>query len=171
MHAVTVPGRLETVSIEPLVIIDGAHNPDGIEAAAAALDAFGQRDWVVIFAAMADKDVAAMIPTLGTFASSIITTAVDHERAADPVHLAELAGQRCWRCRSRPPPPSVKPWNLPAANLERMGRSWPSDPCTWPGRFAPKSSKIPPFVVESSLHWEIARPVRIIWSNPRSFRM
>ena len=89
--AVTVPGRLETVSIEPLVIIDGAHNPEGIEAAAAALDAFGQRDWVVIFAAMADKDVAAMIPTLGTFASSVITTAVGHERSANPTHLAELA--------------------------------------------------------------------------------
>lgn len=89
--AVTVPGRLETVSIEPLVIIDGAHNPEGIEAASDALQAFGDRDWIVIFGAMADKDVASMIPTLGTFATSVITTAVDHDRAADPQHLAELA--------------------------------------------------------------------------------
>ncbi len=89
--AVTVPGRLETVSIEPLVIIDGAHNPEGIEAASYALQAFGDRDWIVIFGAMADKDVASMIPTLGTFASAVITTAVENERAADPQHLAELA--------------------------------------------------------------------------------
>ena len=40
---------------------------------------------------MADKDVAAMIPTLGTFASSVITTAVGHERSANPTLLAELA--------------------------------------------------------------------------------
>ncbi|MBK5266468.1 MAG: bifunctional folylpolyglutamate synthase/dihydrofolate synthase [Acidimicrobiia bacterium] len=90
LAGLTVPGRLETVSVEPLIVIDGAHNPEGMEAAAAALDAFGPRDWVVIFGAMGDKDVASMVVPLGSFASHVITTAVDHERAADPVVLADL---------------------------------------------------------------------------------
>lgn len=90
LAGLTVPGRLETVSVEPLIVIDGAHNPEGMEAAAASLDAFGPRDWVVIFGAMGDKDVASMVASLGSFASHIITTAVDHQRAADPVVLADL---------------------------------------------------------------------------------
>lgn len=90
LAGLTVPGRLETVSVEPLIVIDGAHNPEGMEAAAAALDAFGSRDWVVIFGAMGDKDVASMVVPLGSFASHVITTAVDHARAADPVALADL---------------------------------------------------------------------------------
>jgi dihydrofolate synthase/folylpolyglutamate synthase len=90
LAGLTVPGRLETVSVEPLIVIDGAHNPEGMEAAAAALDAFGPRDWVVIFGAMGDKDVASMVVPLGSVASHVITTAVDHERAADPAVLADL---------------------------------------------------------------------------------
>jgi len=90
LAGLTVPGRLETVSVEPLIVIDGAHNPEGMEAAAAALDAFGPRDWVVIFGAMGDKDVASMVVPLGSVANHVITTAVDHERAADPAVLADL---------------------------------------------------------------------------------
>lgn len=88
--AVTVPGRLETVSVEPLIVIDGAHNPEGMEAAAASVEAYGDRDWIVIFGAMSDKDLPAMVVALGRFAGTIITTAVDHERAADPAVLTGL---------------------------------------------------------------------------------
>ena len=90
----TVPGRLETVRSEPLIVIDGAHNPAGMEAAAAALDdAFGDRDWTVVFAAMSDKSLEPMMQTIGSFADRVVTTAVDHPRAADPDQLASLVGQ------------------------------------------------------------------------------
>ena len=86
---VTVPGRLEAVSAEPLIVIDGAHNPQGMEAAVAGVEeAFGDRDWTVIFGVMGDKEIEAMLPSIASIASRVITTAVHSERAADPVSLA-----------------------------------------------------------------------------------
>jgi dihydrofolate synthase/folylpolyglutamate synthase len=52
-----VPGRMEVVQERPLVIIDGAHNPDKMRAAAAALQAaHGARRRVVVLALKSDKD-------------------------------------------------------------------------------------------------------------------
>ena len=60
------PGRMEVVRRDPLVLLDGAHNPEGSEALAAALaEEFPTTRWAVVFGAMADKDVPAMLALAG----------------------------------------------------------------------------------------------------------
>ncbi|MEZ5194751.1 MAG: Mur ligase family protein, partial [Nocardioides sp.] len=54
---VTSPGRLEVVRRSPTILLDAAHNPDGAEATAAALeDSFAFDPLVGVIGVMADKD-------------------------------------------------------------------------------------------------------------------
>ena len=63
--AVISPGRLEVVASSPLVLIDGAHNPQGMRALASSLaEEFAHQKWVLVMAAMKDKDLMQMVPTL-----------------------------------------------------------------------------------------------------------
>lgn len=65
LATVTVPGRFEVVSTKPLVILDGAHNPDKIRALVRAVRSlFPVRKFVVVFAAKRDKNVRAMMRML-----------------------------------------------------------------------------------------------------------
>jgi dihydrofolate synthase/folylpolyglutamate synthase len=91
LSEVTVPGRLEVVGHQPLVVIDGAHNPEGIDTLVSTLEAeFGTRSWTVVLGAMEDKDVATMIAQLEPIAARIVTTQVSDERAIDAGRLREL---------------------------------------------------------------------------------
>ncbi|MEX1279367.1 MAG: Mur ligase family protein [Acidimicrobiia bacterium] len=86
------PGRLEVLARDPLVVADGAHNPDGIEVVAEALASeFAVDRWVVVFGAMRDKDLRSMLTIVGTFADHLVVTAVDDRRAASPEDLATMA--------------------------------------------------------------------------------
>ena len=58
---VIVPGRLQVVAERPLTILDGAHNPSGVEALAAALP---ERPFVGVVSILDDKDAAAMLRAL-----------------------------------------------------------------------------------------------------------
>ena len=51
----TFPARLERISVSPLVVLDGAHNPQGCQALAAAMDATPGKK-VVIMGMLQDKD-------------------------------------------------------------------------------------------------------------------
>lgn len=85
-------GRLEIVSSAPLIMIDGAHNPD----AAKALSEFIKKhlnDYriILIIGIMADKDIHGIISPLLPVASEVIFTAPNYGRAASPQKLAEIA--------------------------------------------------------------------------------
>lgn len=85
-------GRLEIVSNDPVIMIDGAHNPD----AAQALSEFIKKhlnDYriILIMGIMADKDIHGIMSPLLPVASEIIFTAPDYGRAALPQKLAEIA--------------------------------------------------------------------------------
>lgn len=63
--SVTSPGRLELLRDSPPILVDVAHNPHGTEALVAALDeTFGFSNLVVVFAAMADKDIEGILAIL-----------------------------------------------------------------------------------------------------------
>ena len=52
---ITCPGRLEAVSSRPLILLDGAHNPQGFRTLASSLEEeFAGRRWVLMTAAMQD---------------------------------------------------------------------------------------------------------------------
>jgi dihydropteroate synthase len=50
------PGRFEIMEQEPLVVLDGAHNPNGCECVAETLSEFEYEDLHLVVGAMADKD-------------------------------------------------------------------------------------------------------------------
>lgn len=80
--AVRSPGRLEPIGSQPLVVIDGAHNPQGFEALARALgESFDSRRWVLLIGAMKDKDVGAMLSHLQGKVVAAVTTSTGAERA------------------------------------------------------------------------------------------
>ncbi|THF84736.1 bifunctional folylpolyglutamate synthase/dihydrofolate synthase [Deinococcus sp. KSM4-11] len=86
------PGRLEVVSWRGgRVLLDGAHNPAGAEALAAALRALGVDRLPIVFGAAGDKDVSGVAAALHPLAAQVILTrAVLSPRAADPATLAPL---------------------------------------------------------------------------------
>lgn len=84
------PGRLEWLRI-PIdapagpqygeLLIDAAHNPAGAAALASYLQDTGTMPLPVVFAAMADKDLANMVAPLKPVASAFLATSVPHARA------------------------------------------------------------------------------------------
>ncbi|MFA9517247.1 dihydropteroate synthase [Halopenitus sp. H-Gu1] len=81
------PGRFEVVEADPLVVLDGAHNPAACGMLAETLGEYEFDDLHLVFAAMHEKDhegIAAALPE----ATSIITCAPDVPRAEDPEVLA-----------------------------------------------------------------------------------
>jgi dihydrofolate synthase / folylpolyglutamate synthase len=87
------PGRMEIVRRDPLVLLDGGHNPEGIAALAAALaEEFPTTRWAVVFGAMADKDVPQMLRLLAPAAGSFhAARAADSSRARPAAAVAALA--------------------------------------------------------------------------------
>jgi dihydrofolate synthase/folylpolyglutamate synthase len=84
-------GRLETVRRRPLVLLDGAHNPEGAEALAAYLEDVIRRPVVMVLAAMKDKDLRAMTRSLFPLASAVVLTRVPYKRSASPEELLAAA--------------------------------------------------------------------------------
>jgi dihydrofolate synthase / folylpolyglutamate synthase len=91
---VRVPGRLQQVGDEPLTILDGAHNPSGMTALAAALDDIvGERPLVAVVSVLDDKDAAGMLRALLGKCTGVVFTASRNPRALPPATLASLAEQ------------------------------------------------------------------------------
>jgi len=88
------PGRMEVVGHEPLVMLDGAHNPDGFRVLGSALaEEYGGIRWVAVIGAMADKDLTAMLPHLSGRVESVVATTVGADRAMSPELVAAAAGR------------------------------------------------------------------------------
>jgi dihydrofolate synthase/folylpolyglutamate synthase len=89
-----VPGRFQRVGEEPLTIVDGAHNPAGIDALAQALpEAIGDRPLVACVSVLDDKDATAMLRSLLPLCEAAVFTVCSNPRALPPATLASLAGQ------------------------------------------------------------------------------
>lgn len=78
-----LPGRFERLSENPLIVIDGAHNPDGIQAfVQTANSSVPAEEGHVIFAAFKDKDIEQMLNILQGNFQRISLVEFDHPRAA-----------------------------------------------------------------------------------------
>lgn len=88
------PGRFELVAGDPVVILDGAHNPQGAQALAATLKARHAdlrrvaRYCVAVLAVSADKTVSEMLAALGGVVDAVVATRYQHDRAMEPAQLA-----------------------------------------------------------------------------------
>jgi len=86
------PGRLERVSKNPEIILDGAHNPAGARALAAYIERFYRNRRVrMIYGTMRDKSVAEIGGILFPLAQELIVTAPRQARALAPEAVLELA--------------------------------------------------------------------------------
>jgi dihydrofolate synthase/folylpolyglutamate synthase len=92
--SLTVPGRFQVVGDDPLTIFDGAHNPSGVAALAAALrDTVGERPLIAVLSVLDDKDAAGMLRELVPLAAGAVFTASRNPRALSPATLASLWSQ------------------------------------------------------------------------------
>ena len=87
---VVVPGRFQVVAADPLTIVDGAHNPAGMDA---LVDALPRQEMVACVSILDDKDAAAMLRPLLAACKAAVFTASANPRALPPATLASLAGQ------------------------------------------------------------------------------
>ena len=90
------PGRLEVVSREPLMILDGAHNPHAIKALLATLkEHFTDYQKEILFTCIKTKALEDMLDLLGAMPDTELTlTHFDDSRATDENVLKEAAKSR-----------------------------------------------------------------------------
>lgn len=90
------PGRFQVVCANPLVVIDGAHNPEAVKALMGALKhyltAHGQITGrkTLVFGVSSDKDLPGMASLLGKFFERIIVTRANHPRSVEPERIAPV---------------------------------------------------------------------------------
>lgn len=88
--AVSWPGRFELLSRDPLLILDGSHNPHGMRATAESLRAvFPGKKLVFLLSVMADKDYDGMLALLAPLAERFFTVRANTPRALDAQALAK----------------------------------------------------------------------------------
>ena len=90
------PGRLEVVSRNPLMILDGAHNPHAIKALLATLqERFADYHKEILFTCIKTKALEDMLDLLGAIPDTELTlTHFDDSRATDEKVLEEAAKSR-----------------------------------------------------------------------------
>ncbi len=105
MQAVRWPGRLEHLVLQRMTrcqvtdgdeaegnlvhyLIDGAHNPAGVESLVETLKTeYEYERLIVVWGAMEDKDLSRTVPIIADLAAAIILTKPDGERSAEPEQL------------------------------------------------------------------------------------
>ena len=90
------PGRLEIVSKDPLVILDGAHNPHAIKALVATLqERFADYQKEILFTCIKTKALEDMLDLLSALSNTELTlTHFDDSRATDEEVLKAAARSR-----------------------------------------------------------------------------
>jgi dihydrofolate synthase/folylpolyglutamate synthase len=90
------PGRLEELGSQPTVLVDGAHNPAGVQVLLASLRAlYPGRRLHCVFGVVADKDRGPMLRALLPACSSLHLTPLDTPRSLSPECYLEEARALC----------------------------------------------------------------------------
>ncbi len=85
------PARFEVISRDPLVIFDGAHNPEGIETAVGSIKRyFGERKVAVLTGVMKDKDYNYIARKFSEIADRAFTLTPDNPRALPAEEYAKV---------------------------------------------------------------------------------
>lgn len=80
-------GRLELLSKEPRVLIDGSHNEQAIDSLVDSLKTFDYQNLIIGFSVLKDKNFTYMISKLSKIADKVIITSINNPRA---MNLKEL---------------------------------------------------------------------------------
>ena len=92
---VRVPGRLQRLDTEPLTLIDGAHNPDGMRALAESLPELlaGHGRVVAVVSILDDKDAAGMLAALLPLCDALVACSSHNPRALPAPTIQSLSRQ------------------------------------------------------------------------------
>jgi len=92
LGSVTSPGRLEAVRTSPMIIVDAAHNPHGVDALTAALgESFAFQSLVGVVGILADKDAEGILAGLEPVLDHVVVTNVSSPRSLPAQSLATIA--------------------------------------------------------------------------------
>ncbi|MFV0634784.1 bifunctional folylpolyglutamate synthase/dihydrofolate synthase [Demequina sp.] len=90
--SVTSPGRLEVVRTSPMVLVDVAHNPAGIDALVGALEeSFAFQALVGVVGVLGDKDAEGILAGLEPVLDHVVVTASTSPRAIPADELGAIA--------------------------------------------------------------------------------
>ena len=99
LRATAVPGRLQRVSERPLVLADGAHNPEGVRALARSLAAVAApRPLVGVLAIMRDKGYVEMLDGILPLLDTVVCTQARAPRSLSAAELADAVRAAAGRC-------------------------------------------------------------------------
>ncbi len=88
------PGRFEIVREKPLVILDGAHNPNGVKQFIKNLKRLiPNKKIIAVLGVFQDKDYAAIMKSIILQVNQVILTMADNPRATPTAVLAEVVRQ------------------------------------------------------------------------------
>ena len=88
------PGRLQIISKNPKVLIDGSHNKESIDALINSLKNFHYDKLIVGFSVLKDKDYKYIIQKLSDFADEIVITSVDNPRSFEIDELEKIVKEK-----------------------------------------------------------------------------
>ncbi len=92
LKKVKFPARMEVVSLDPLVILDGSHNPDSILALKETIgEIIPFQNNVAIVGMLKDKDIESSLSILSSCFKKVITVDISNSRAIGSKELANIA--------------------------------------------------------------------------------
>jgi len=104
LAATAVPGRLQQVGERPLVLADGAHNPDGVRVLARSLAAVAiPRPMVGVLAIMRDKGYEEMLERFVPLLDAVVCTQAGEPRSLTAEELAAALRAAAARLGRQPP--------------------------------------------------------------------
>lgn len=87
----TLPARLELLSKDPFVLLDGSHNPEGITALSSYLDKLEKKEIVFLMGLLADKNYEKILKILSKYGKSFIAVSPNNPRALSCKELENRA--------------------------------------------------------------------------------
>jgi len=88
-----ISARCQVVSKKPLIIVDGAHNPESVQALSDVIKNIIKKKAIIIFGASSGKLVKKMFKILSPVTSRFIRTQSDNPRAIPSGEIAKIVSQ------------------------------------------------------------------------------
>jgi dihydrofolate synthase/folylpolyglutamate synthase len=88
---ITMPARMEIISEKPLIVLDGAHNPSGIEELISSMEIMAEGRRVIgVVSILSDKDASSMLGQLLEFCDILFITENSNPRSESAQELSKL---------------------------------------------------------------------------------
>ena len=84
-------GRMEIVSRDPLIILDGAHNFDGIKKLVESIESFKFKKLYIIMSILSDKEHKKMLEEISSYTDEVVFVNLDYKRGTSPEELKKEA--------------------------------------------------------------------------------